>query len=203
VATAPVRVAALAIALVPGPWACRPSAPPPSAVAVAAPAGPGPAAGQPQLDGRSIHYSRLTPFAPDPLGGYRGGAIRASTSQFGEVSVSEVERVYQGQDRSAKVRLVDTSLNDGARSPPLGEPYEDEEKVGRPMRASDAVGFVEFEKESRRATANLIVADRLLVTVTCEGSTGTGEAERLAAALDLRGLSLLVRSRPRVPAVAP
>ncbi|MBI5549754.1 MAG: hypothetical protein HY901_38190 [Deltaproteobacteria bacterium] len=143
-------------------------------------------------DGRSLHFTRLLAFCPERLLEYAGGKLSASTAQIGEVAVSEVERTYAEGERTAKLRIVDTSLNHGVRAPPPGPAFEDQEKIGRPLRTAGASGYAEFEKEGRRAMANLIVADRVLVTLTCENARGPEEVERLAAALDLRSLESLV-----------
>ena len=148
------------------------------------------------LDGKSLHFTRLQSFAPDALLEFKGGKTTASTARFGEVAVSEVERGYADGERTVKLRIVDTSINHGAHAPSPGKAYEDESKVGRPLRTAGATGYVEFEKESRRAVANLIVADRVLVTVSCENARGAEDAERLAAALDLRRLDALLRATP-------
>jgi hypothetical protein len=155
-------------------------------------AGVGPAV---PLDGRSLHFTRLQSFTPDALLEFKGGKATASTARFGEVAVSEVERAYGEGERTAKIRIVDTSLNRGAHPPEPGAAFEDERKVGRPLHTAGASGYVEFEKESRRAVANLIVASRVLVTISCEGARGPEDVERLAAALDLRRLESLLREK--------
>jgi hypothetical protein len=142
--------------------------------------------------GKTIHFSRLRPFLPDKLLELEGEAATASTSQFGDEAVSEAERSYRGGGREVKIRLVDTSLNRGRPSTP-GVNFDDEKSVGRPANIQGAVGFVEYEKESRRARADLVVAERLLVTVTCENARGPEEVERLASGLKLNELAALAR----------
>jgi hypothetical protein len=147
------------------------------------------------LDGRSLHFTRLQVYAPDTLLEFHAGKTSASTAQIGDVAVSEVERSYSEGTRTAKIRILDTSLNRGARAPNPGPAFEDDQKVGRPLRTAGANGYVEFEKESRKAVANLIVADRVLVTVTFENAKGPEDVERLAAAMDLRSLETLLRQQ--------
>lgn len=166
-------------------------APKPSAAAPAtAPATRDASAGPPKtLDGKTLHFTNLQEFAPDAILDFASGKFAASTAQIGEVAVSEVERTYAAPDgRSLKLRIVDTSLNRGARAPKPGPAFEDDQKVGRPVGTAGASGYVEFEKESRRATANLIVTDRVLVTLALENARGVEDVERLAVALDLRKL---------------
>lgn len=148
-----------------------------------------------QYEGKSLHFSELLAFAPEKLLELQGGKATASTAKIGEVAVSEVERTYTQGELTAKIRIVDTSLNRGSRPPEPGPAFEDDRKIGRPVLTSGANGYVEFEKESRRAVANLIVADRVLVTLTLENARGPEDAERLAAALDLRRLEKLLQAQ--------
>ena len=186
-------VGLVAIALTLALPACRAPSGPPAKAPAASPEAQGAAASS--LDGKSLHFTRLQLFTPDELGDFKGGKTTASTAKFGEVAVSEVERSYSLGERTAKVRIVDTSLNHNAHAPKPGEAYEDEKKVGRPLRTAGATGYVEFEKENHRAVANLIVADRVLVTLTVENARGPEDAERLAAALDLRRLESMLREK--------
>lgn len=168
--------------------------PPPSPSGAPFPAAGGPALPAPQ--GEAIHFSRLTRFAPDRLAEWTGGRLSAATSRFGSTVVTEVERPYALGERRASLRLVDTTLNRGARAPPLGDGFEDERRAGKPLLLEGARGFAELDKESGRATVNLVVADRIVLTLSCDGSRNPLELERLAAALDLGGLAELARAEP-------
>lgn len=148
--------------------------------------------------GLTIHFSKLVPFAPESLLGYRGGATAASTSRFGEVAVSEIERSYSNGTRELKLRIVDTNINRGAKAR-LGEAFENSEKLGKPLLTSSAIGYVELEKLTGRAQADLVVADRLLVTVAAENADGTEALERFCAALDLHALARVVRDEAPAP----
>ncbi len=176
---------------------CNPSATPPSVAAALARADGGPAPLRPEslppLNGRTVHFTELRRFAPDALLEFAGGRTSASTAHLGAVAVSEVERQYHGPDeQSLKLRLLDTSLDRGA-APAPGKAFEDAQRVGRPIRTAGAAGYVEYGKESHLGVANLIVADRVLVTLTLQNASGPEDAERLAAALDLAALDRLVR----------
>ena len=190
---------ALAAASAPGcKQASMPSAAPPvvSSPAASGPAGDAGAQATPPLDGRSVHFTRLLELAPDKLLEYEGGKPAASTLRIGEVAVSEVERTYVNGEQSVKLRLVDTSLNRGARAPKPSAAFEDEQRIGRPVQTSGASGYVEFEKEQRRAVANLIVSDRVLVTLAMENARGPEDVERLASTLDLRRLEAILAALP-------
>lgn len=182
-------VSAVALACLAASLACeRPGKP------AAALEGPAPVPSR----GLTIHFSKLVPFAPESLLGYRGGATAASTSRFGEVAVSEIERSYSNGEQGLKLRIVDSNINRGAKARP-GEAFEDDERLGKPLLMASTVGFVELEKQSGRAQADLVVADRLLVTVASESADGTLEIERFCAALDLHGLARVVREEAPAP----
>lgn len=170
--------------------ACREPAP---AVAGPGPDAAAPGAAEAALDGKTLHFTRLQAFAPAVLAGFKGGRVQASTSQIGEVALSELERTYSEGERTAKLRIVDTSLNQGSKAPRPGPAFEDEEKVGRPLRVPGAQGYLEFEKAGGRAQANLIVADRILITVTFEKAKAPEDVEQFAGALGLDRLEALVR----------
>ncbi len=173
----------------PAPAASAQAAPAPGSTPAARDGGP---ALPPTIDGKSLHHTRLQEFAPDRILDFEGGKIAASTAQIGEVAVSEVERTYTSGAQTMKLRIVDTSLNRGARAPKPGPAFEDDQRIGRPVGTAGASGFVEYEKGSHRAVANLIVADRVLVTLAMEDAKGPEDIQRLAVALDLRKLDAMV-----------
>jgi hypothetical protein len=141
--------------------------------------------------GRSIHFSLLAPFLPETLAGFTAGPLAASTSRFGGVAVTELERSYQADGRELALRLVDSNINRGASKPKVAEPYEDGQRVGRPLKTASSAGYVEFDKTSGRAHANLIIGERLLLTLDQEEAEGTAALERFCAALDVEGLARL------------
>jgi len=143
-------------------------------------------------EGQSLHFTRLRALAPDELLGYVGGKIEAHTSRMGAVATTELERTYTRGGNSLKLRLVDTNLTGGARPPRPGPDFEDDVRLGRPLRIAGASGYAEFEKDSLRASASLIVADRVLISLTMEDARGVDELEQFAAALDLERLEALL-----------
>lgn len=158
-------------------------------------AGPSGAPPSTPRDGQSVHFSRLKPFLPHGVLDYRGGELHASTSQFGGVAVSEIERAYQGPVRRAKVRILDTNLNQqaGAALTARGEGIAG----ARPLAMAGAVGYATYDADRRHAQASVVVADRFVVAVTVESADGDGDAEAFARALDLAGIGGLAgRSIP-------
>jgi hypothetical protein len=168
--------------------ACKrgaPAAQPPSRTSGEAPARP-----------PCVYFKDLRPFLPERLTGFRLSREEGSTGKYGEVSVSEAERVFvQPGGRELSVRIVDTTL-----SGKLGRAIRDaaSDAAGRtpsdptaPMQLGETVGFVRYDEEERKAEANLLVGDRYVVAVTSRGFEGTAEVRRIAGALDLEGLSKL------------
>jgi hypothetical protein len=156
---------------------------------------------RPPRDGDSIHFTRLKPFLPAELDGFHGGELKASTSQFGGVAVSEIERFYEREARRAEIRILDTNLNrkEGAAL----KAQASEVPHGRPFSSGPAQGYVSFDPERRYAQASIVVADRFVVGVTIEDARDDREAEGLVRALDLTGLGKLAAPHPQLAAPQP
>jgi len=161
----------------------RPAAPPSPADAASAEAV--------AAAGATVHFSRLRALLPDRLLDFEGERPTASTSQYGRVAVSEAERSYRQGERVASVRIIDTNLQTGGPVP--AQSWETEAALHRPLEADGAVGYVEFDKASRAGKADLVVAERFLVTLKLEPARGADEVERLARALQLSRLAALAR----------
>ncbi len=142
-----------------------------------------------------VHFSELERFLPRSWAGFHKVREDASTGKYGEVSVSEAERVFaQEDDRELSVRIVDTTLKGKlarAIEALAEQPASSAPERGALFRLAHAVGYVRFEPSEGRAEANLLVDDRFIVSVTSRGLQGTGEVRRLANSLDLAGLSKL------------
>ncbi len=143
-----------------------------------------------------VYFKQLAPFLPERLDGFTVAHTQGSTGKYGEVSVSEAERLYtRGEDREVKVRIVDTTMGerighaireaaDRARGKPPSDP-------SAPILLDDAVGFVRYDAEESVAEANLLVGGRYVVAVTSRGFPGTVEVRRVARGIDLAGLARL------------
>lgn len=143
-----------------------------------------------------VYFKQLAPFLPEHLDGFTVARTQGSTGKYGDVSVSEAERLFtRGEGREVKVRIVDTTMGDK-----IGKAIRDaaDRAKGRessdpaaPIHWGDTVGFVRYDAEESLAEANLLVGDRFVVAVTSRGFPGTVEVRRVARGIDLAGLARL------------
>ncbi|HSP77150.1 MAG TPA: hypothetical protein VLQ93_01380, partial [Myxococcaceae bacterium] len=143
-----------------------------------------------------VHFEELRRFLPETLAGMTRTRDGGSSGRYGEVSVSEVERLFnRGEEREVKVRIVDTTLGEQ-----LGQAIRAaaEEARGRapsdptaPIFWGDTVGFVRHDEASSLAEASLLVGGRYVVAVTSRGFPGTVEVRRVARGMTLEGLARL------------
>ncbi|WP_426732477.1 hypothetical protein [Myxococcus faecalis] len=143
-----------------------------------------------------VYFKTLAPFLPEELEGFTVARTQGSTGKYGEVSVSEAERLFtRGEGREVKVRIVDTTMGqkigqairdaaERAKDRPASDP-------AAPIHWKDAVGFVRYDAEEALAEANLLVGERFVVAVTSRGFPGTVEVRRVARGIDLAGLARL------------
>lgn len=144
---------------------------------------------------KTVHFRDLKPFLPRALPGFEQVKDEGSTGKYGEVVVSEAERVFSQKSREVSVRIVDTSVAERlARAITAAaknvEADEGDELTG-PLELVGAIGFVRFDQDQDKAEANLLVGDRYVVAVTTIGYPDTREVRRLSRELDLAGLSKL------------
>jgi hypothetical protein len=116
--------------------------------------------------------------------------MKASTSQFGAVAVSEIDRIYESKVRRAEIRIVDTNLPQKAGASVHAQP--DGLPNARPFASGSARGYFTYDPQRRFALASVIIADRFVIGVTVENSPDDGDVERLVRAMDLPGLGRLV-----------
>lgn len=162
----------------------------------AAPTAPVAAAPEPLAAPSCVYFKQLSAFLPSELVGFRLNKDEGSTGKYGEVLVSEAERLFvHPTGGHVSVRIVDTSLSkrlgtairaaaDEASSREATDPTA-------PILTGDAVGFVRYDPEDAKAEANLLVGGRFVVAVSSVGFRGTTEVRRVTRALDLAGLSKL------------
>jgi hypothetical protein len=141
----------------------------------------------------SVHFTQLKPFLPDHLDGFVGKEMKASTSQFGAVAVSEIDRVYESSARRAEIRIVDTNLPQKAGASVHAQP--DGLPNARPFASGSARGYFTYDSQRRYALASVVISDRFVIGVTVENSPDDGDVERLVRAMDLPGLGRLVDTR--------
>jgi hypothetical protein len=166
-----------------------------------------------------LHFRRLQAFLPRAPEGFRPLRATASTGRYGEVSVSEAERVFVAgelpadagaQDlvpgvRQLSVRIVDTSLAarlaeairtaaQEAQEAHDAQAARGEHARTAPLLFERAVGYVSHDPDDGgRVEAMLLVGERFLVAVTGHGFGSNAEARALLEEIDLTGLSQLAR----------
>ncbi len=143
-----------------------------------------------------VHFTDLRAHLPRAPEGYTRVRDEGSSGRYGDVSISEVERVFSGHaGEELSVRIVDTTL-----SPELARAIRAaaEDATGRseddptaPILRDRAVGFVRWDGGAGKAEANVLVADRFVVAVSSLGTGGTGVVRSLAGDIDYDGLALL------------
>lgn len=145
----------------------------------------------------TVHFTRLSNFLPNTIDGFEQVKDEGSTGKYGEVVVSEAERVFQQKlkGREVSVRIVDTTvaarLAKAISAAAKDAEAREEDALTGPLTLSNAVGFVRFDEGQDRAEANLLVGDRYVVAVTTVGYPDTRELRRFTRELDLAGLSKL------------
>ena len=60
-----------------------------------------------------------------------------------------------------------------------------------PIQKDHAVGFVRLDPDAQHAEANLLVADRFVVSITGRGYEDSAVVRRIAEQFDVEGLALL------------
>ncbi len=143
-----------------------------------------------------VYFKQLAPFLPEQLDGFQVARTQGSTGKYGDVSVSEAERLFtRGEGREVKVRIVDTTMGQkigqAIREAADRAKSRDPSDPSAPIHWRDAVGFVRYDAEESLAEANLLVGDRFVVAVTSRGFPGTVEVRRVARDIDLAGLARL------------
>lgn len=142
-----------------------------------------------------VYFKDLRPFLPPRLAGFELSRDEGSTGKYGEVVVSEAERVFTRPGGSVAVRIVDTTLS-GKLGSSIRQAVEeagrlDPKDPSAPIQMEETVGFVRYDPSEEKAEANLLVGGRYVVAVTSLGFQSTFEVRRIAQELDLEGLSRL------------
>jgi hypothetical protein len=143
-----------------------------------------------------VHFDELRQLLPEAPQGYAHLRDEGSSGRYGEVSISEAERVFEGQDgQELSVRIVDTTLS-GELARAIRAAAKDasgraQDEATAPIVRDRAVGFVRFDAGAQKAEANVLVADRFVVAVVSHGVDGTLDVRRLAGSIDFDGLALL------------
>lgn len=143
-----------------------------------------------------VHFEDLRQHLPRALEGLTSVRDEGSSGKYGDVSISEAERVYSGEEgREISIRIVDTTMVEElgraikAAAEDASERNQDDPTA--PILSEGTVGFVRYDHDDQRAEANLLVAERFVVAVTTRGYDGTTEARKIAESIDVNGLALM------------
>jgi hypothetical protein len=142
-----------------------------------------------------VHFRELQRHLPKTLEGLERIRTEGSSGRYGEVAISEAERVFLGTDgQELSVRIVDTSLVDELGPAIIAAARDSRAAPGEPDAAilgEHAIGFVRFDPHLGRAEANLLVADRFVVAVIGRGHPDALRVREVAERIDVNGLALL------------
>jgi len=152
--------------------------------------------------------------------GFKRVRDEGSTGRYGDVSVSEAERIFAQDDgRELVIRIVDSTMldrlaegiriatleatrvaegatrrigqADDSRTRPPEPAGANRAEVAGALKLPDAVGYFRYDPADARADANLLVGDRFIVSIAGRGFRGSDEVRRIAQGLDCRELSKL------------
>jgi hypothetical protein len=145
---------------------------------------------------RSVYFKRLQAFLPTSLPGFRQVRDEGSTGKYGDVTVSEAERVFaQADNRELVIRIVDSTmldrLGEGIRAATLEATRLNKPEIAGVLQLPEAVGYFRYDAAEERADANLLVGDRFIVSIASRGFQGGDEVRRVAQSLDSGELSKL------------
>lgn len=144
-----------------------------------------------------VRFEDLRRHLPKALEGFRRTHDEGSNGRYGEVSISEAERIFSGgEGKEIAIRIVDTTmageLGRAIRAAANDASSRKPDDPTAPIIGQSTVGFVRYDPNRQRAEASLLVADRFVVAVTARGFEGTQEVRHVAAdEIDLTGLALL------------
>ncbi len=143
-----------------------------------------------------VHFNLLQRHLPKAVQGYAQLREEGSSGRYGDVSISEAERVFEGEDgQELSVRIVDTTMSGelarAIRAAAKDAASRPEDDPTAPILEERAVGFVRYDANGQKAEANVLVADRFVVAVTSLGVDGTTDVRRVAGSIDYDALALL------------
>ncbi|MGA9523673.1 MAG: hypothetical protein WBV82_19585 [Myxococcaceae bacterium] len=135
-----------------------------------------------------VPFQQLRRHLPSKVEGLEQIRDEGSSGRYGEVSISEAERSFKGiGGQEISIRIVDTTIVDQ-----LGRALRSAAgESSSPIQRDNALGFVHFLPESKRAEANLLVANRFMVAINGQGYEDPAQVRRIAEQFDVDGLALL------------
>jgi len=143
---------------------------------------------------RSVYFKALQPFLPAAVPGFQQVRDEGSTGRYGDVSVSEAERVFARENQEIAVRIIDSTtvakLAEGITAAAQAARQQPKD-VAVPLSLPSAVGYLRFDAAEEKAEANLLVGKRFIVAVSSRGLNDGKEVRRIVESLDSEGLAKL------------
>ncbi len=143
---------------------------------------------------RSVYFKALQPFLPAAVPGFQKVRDEGSTGKYGDVSVSEAERVFAHENQEIAIRIIDSTtvakLAEGIAGASQAARQQPKD-VAVPLSLPSAVGYVRYDAAEEKAEANLLVGNRFLISVSSRGLKDSTQVRRLVESLDSDGLSKL------------
>ena len=143
---------------------------------------------------RSVYFKALQPFLPAAVPGFQKVRDEGSTGRYGDVQVSEAERVFASENEEIAVRIIDSTtvakLADGITAAAQAAKQQPKD-VAVPLSLPSSVGYLRFDAAEEKVEANLLVGDRFIVTVSSRGLKDGTQVRRILESLDSKGLSKL------------
>lgn len=141
-----------------------------------------------------MYFKALQPFLPAAVPGFQKVRDEGSTGKYGDVSVSEAERVFAHENEEIAVRIIDsTTVSKLAESiTAAAQAAKQQPKdVAVPLTLPSAVGYLRFDAAEEKAEANLLVGNRFIVSVSSRGLKDGTQVRRIVESLDSERLSKL------------
>ena len=143
---------------------------------------------------RSVYFKALQPFLPAAVPGFQKVRDEGSTGRYGAVQMSEAERVFAHENEEIAIRIIDSTtvgkLSEGITAAAQAAKQQPKE-VAVPLSLPSAVGYLRFDAAEEKVEANLLVANRFIVSVSSRGLKDGTEVRRIVESLDSEGLSKL------------
>ena len=143
---------------------------------------------------RSVYFKALQPFLPTAVPGFQKVRDEGSTGKYGDVQVSEAERVFAHENEEIAIRIIDSTtvakLADGITAAAQAAKQQPK-NVAVPLQLPSSVGYLRFDAAEEKVEANLLVGDRFIVSVSSVGLKDGTQVRRIVEGLDSEGLSKL------------
>lgn len=155
-----------------------------------------------QIGGMPVNWRDLVKFIPDKIGDFTAiGEVDGSTHTTGNMKVTTLKRSYQAGDRKLEFKIVDAFMTPMLRAPfAVATMIQEDSSKGyrKGISIEGEKAIAEWRAPSKFSNINILVADRFLVTLNVSNAS-IGDAEKLAAHIDINGLRKIKEDIPTKP----